>query len=77
MTSATETEAKMRAHDLYSKERSEEIDYLEAYVYDLRSRIYDYDGDLERYGPVIVPEKLRKELDETEEWIYTEEAEKQ
>lgn len=75
VTAATEKEAKMRTHDLYIKERSEAMNGLEAYVYDLRSRIDEYGGDLKEYGPSGVRDSLRKELDESEEWIYSEEAE--
>lgn len=46
---------------------------LEAYVYDLRSRIDD-GGDLKRYGPADVRGSLRTELDEAENWIYSEEG---
>lgn len=74
VTAATELEAKMKANDLYIKERSEAMNSLEAYVYDLRSRIDDY-GDLKEYGPANVRRTLKKELDDTEEWIYSEEAE--
>lgn len=73
---ATEKEAKMKAHDLYIKERSEAMNSLEAYVYDLRSRIDEYSGDLKDYGPSEVRDALRKDLDQMEEWIYSEEAEK-
>lgn len=73
---ATEKEAKMKAHDLYIKERSEAMNSLEAYVYDLRSRIDEYGGDLKEYSSNDFRDSLRKELDDTEEWIYSEEAEK-
>lgn len=72
---ATEKEAKMRANDLYIKERSEAMNSLEAYVYDLRSRIDPYGGDLKDFAPEDVRNKLKADLDETEEWIYSEEAE--
>lgn len=74
--SSTEKEAKMKAHDNYIKERSEAMNSLEAYVYDLRSRIDEYGGDLKEFGSTEMRDKLRKELDEIEEWIYSEEAEK-
>lgn len=75
VTVATEKEAKMKAHDLYIRERSEAMNSLEAYVYDLRSRIDEYSGDLKEFGASGMREKLKKELDETEEWIYSDEAE--
>lgn len=66
-------EARMRANDLYIKERSEAKNSLEAYVYDVRSRIDDY-GDLKDYGLAEVRAALKSDLDESEEWIYSEEA---
>lgn len=75
VTAATEKEAKMKANDLYIKERSEAMNSLEAYVYDLRSRIDPYSGDLKEYGPEQVRIELKAELDSTEEWIYSDEAE--
>lgn len=72
---ATEKEAKMRANDLYIKERSEAMNSLEAYVYDLRSRIDPYSGDLKDFGSEEVRDTLKSDLDNTEEWIYSEEAE--
>lgn len=71
---ATEKEAKMRANDLYIKERSEAMNSLEAYVYDLRSRIDNY-GDLKDFGPEAYRLSLKAELDQAEDWIYSEEAE--
>lgn len=71
----TGKEAKMRANDLYIKERSEAMNALEAYVYDLRSRIDDYSGDLKDFGAADTRQSLRKELEVAEEWIYSEEAE--
>lgn len=75
VTSATEKEAKMKAHDLYIRERSEAMNSLEAYVYDLRSRIDEYSGDLKEFASSSVRDKLKMDLDATEEWIYSEEAE--
>lgn len=75
VTAAIEKEAKMRANDLYIKERSEAMNSLEAYVYDLRSRIDDYSGDLKDFGSEELRSSLRAELDKTEDWIYSEEAE--
>lgn len=72
---ATEREAKMKAHDLYIRERSEAMNSLEAYVYDLRSRIDEYGGDLKEYAPSEFRAKLKTDLDAAEEWIYSEEAE--
>lgn len=72
---ATEKEGKMKAHDLYIRERSEAMNALEAYVYDMRSRIDEYGGDLKNFSTVDARSKLRKDLDDTEEWIYSEEAE--
>lgn len=72
---ATEKEGKMKANDLYIKERSEAMNSLEAYVYDLRSRIDEYSGDLKAYGPESLRSELRKDLESTEDWIYSEEAE--
>lgn len=72
---ATEEEAKMRANDLYIRERSEAMNSLEAYVYDLRNRIDPYGGDLKDFGSDEVRNTLKADLDNTEEWIYSEEAE--
>lgn len=74
VVAATEKEANMRANDQYIKDRSEAMNSLEAYVYDLRSRIDEYGGDLKEYGPSEVRTTLKTELDATEEWIYSEEA---
>ncbi|KAI0563623.1 Heat shock protein 70kD [Gracilaria domingensis] len=71
---ATEKEAQMRANDLYIKERSEAMNSLEAYVYDLRSRVDDY-GDLKDFGPASLRQELKTDLDDAESWIYSEEAE--
>lgn len=72
---AVDEEGKMKAADAYIRERSEALNGLEGYVYDLRSRIDEY-GDLKEYGPEEVRIPLKKELDEAEEWIYSEEGEK-
>lgn len=72
---ATEKEGKMKAHDLYIRERSEAMNGLEAYVYDMRSRLDEYGGDLKDFSTSDTRSSLRKSLDETEEWIYSEEAE--
>lgn len=74
VSAATEKEAKMRANDLYIKERSEAMNSLEAYIYDIRSRIGDY-GDLKDYGSSVLKDSLKRNLDDGEEWIYSEEAE--
>lgn len=71
---ATEKEGKMRANDLYIKERSEAMNSLEAFVYDLRSRIDPYSGDLKDFGPEELCKQLKTELDATEDWIYSDEA---
>eukprot|EP00178_Gracilaria_changii_P025564 TRINITY_DN78741_c0_g1_i1.p1 TRINITY_DN78741_c0_g1~~TRINITY_DN78741_c0_g1_i1.p1 ORF type:complete len:880 (-),score=178.32 TRINITY_DN78741_c0_g1_i1:445-3084(-) len=73
ITSATEKEAQMRANDMYIKERSEAMNSLEAYVYDLRSRIDDY-GDLKDFAPVSLRQELKADLDDAENWIYSEEG---
>ncbi|PXF40771.1 hypothetical protein BWQ96_09533 [Gracilariopsis chorda] len=73
VTVATEKEALMRANDLYIKERSEAMNSLEAYVYDLRSRIGDY-GDLKDFGPDALRQELKTDLDGAENWIYSEEG---
>lgn len=72
---ATDKEGKMKAHDLYIRERSEAMNALEAYVYDMRSRIDEYGGDLKDFSTEDSRSSLRKDLDDTEEWIYSEEAE--
>ncbi|CAN8063416.1 unnamed protein product [Agarophyton chilense] len=73
ITIATEKEAQMRANDLYIKERSEAMNSLEAYVYDLRSRIDAY-GDLKDFGPQSLRQELKTDLDEAENWIYSDEG---
>lgn len=72
---AIEMEGKMRASDLYIKERGEALNALEAYVYDIRSRIEEY-GDLAKYAPAGVRQKFKAELDDCENWIYSDEGEK-
>lgn len=73
VSAAVDREAQMKAADTYMRERSDALNGLESYVYDLRSRIDEY-GDLKDYGPESVREPLRKELDDIEEWIYSEEG---
>jgi heat shock 70kDa protein 4 len=75
INAAVEVEAQMKASDLYIKERSEALNGLESYVYDLRSRI-DESGDLKDFGPESVRVPLKAELDEAEEWIYSEDGDK-
>jgi hypothetical protein len=75
INAAVEVEAQMKASDIYIKERSEALNGLESYVYDLRSRI-DEHGDLKDFGPENVRGPLKAELDEAEEWIYSEEGDK-
>lgn len=70
---AVEMEVKMRASDLYIKERAEARNMLEAYVYDSRSRVAD-DGDLAEFGPVSVRKDLKELLDAAENWIYSDEG---
>ncbi len=70
---AIEKEVKMRASDLYIKERGEARNMLEAYVYDARARIGD-DGDLAEFGPSNVRYQLKELLDEAENWIYSDEG---
>lgn len=72
---AVEKEAKMKANDLYIKERSEAMNSLEAYVYDMRSRIDEYGGDLKEFGTADLRSSLKVDLDATEEWLYSDEAE--
>lgn len=71
---AVEMEGKMRASDLYFKERGEAFNGLEAYVYDIRSRIMD-GADLAKYAPEADRMKFKTELDEVENWLYSEEGE--
>jgi len=75
VVASTEKEARMKANDLYIKERSEAMNSLESYVYDLRSRIDEYSGDLKDFGPSELRTSLKSDLDATEDWIYSEEAE--
>lgn len=72
---AIEREAQMKATDLYLKERSDALNGLEGYIYDLRSRIDEY-GDLKDFAPEDVRGPLKKETEELEEWIYSEEGDK-
>jgi heat shock 70kDa protein 4 len=75
INAAVEVEAQMKATDIYTKERSEALNGLESYVYDLRSRI-DESGDLKDFGPESVRAPLKTELDEAEDWIYSEDGDK-
>jgi heat shock 70kDa protein 4 len=76
VAAAVEREAEMKASDLYIKERMEAMNGLEGYVYDLRSRIDQDSGDLAPFGLADFRDSLKTELDEAEEWIYSEEGEK-
>eukprot|EP00172_Hildenbrandia_rubra_P001760 Plantae.Rhodophyta-Hildenbrandia_rubra.ctg23509.p1 GENE.Plantae.Rhodophyta-Hildenbrandia_rubra.ctg23509~~Plantae.Rhodophyta-Hildenbrandia_rubra.ctg23509.p1 ORF type:complete len:876 (-),score=225.18 Plantae.Rhodophyta-Hildenbrandia_rubra.ctg23509:235-2862(-) len=67
-------EQEMRAADREVKERADALNGLESFVYDIRSRLGDSDGDLAPYSPVSVREELKKELDANETWIYSEEG---
>lgn len=69
-----EAEAQMRATDTYQRERSDAMNALEGYVYDLRSRLDAY-GDFKDFAPEDVRMPLKKETDDAEEWIYSEEGE--
>jgi heat shock 70kDa protein 4 len=75
ISQAVEAEAQMKASDTYIKERRDALNGLEGYVYDLRSRIDEY-GDLKDFAPEDVRVPLKKETEDVEEWIYSEEAEK-
>jgi heat shock 70kDa protein 4 len=72
---AVEIEAQMKATDRYIKERSDAMNGLEGYVYDLRARIEE-GGDLKDFAPEDVRLPLKKETDEAEEWIYSEDGDK-
>lgn len=72
---AVEREAQMKATDIYLKERSDALNGLEGYIYDLRSRIEEY-GDLKDFTPEDVRLPLKKETETLEEWIYSEEGDK-
>eukprot|EP00173_Palmaria_palmata_P004308 Plantae.Rhodophyta-Palmaria_palmata.ctg5589.p1 GENE.Plantae.Rhodophyta-Palmaria_palmata.ctg5589~~Plantae.Rhodophyta-Palmaria_palmata.ctg5589.p1 ORF type:complete len:378 (-),score=89.66 Plantae.Rhodophyta-Palmaria_palmata.ctg5589:113-1105(-) len=72
---AVEREAQMKASDMYLKERSDALNGLEGYIYDLRSRIEEY-GDLKDFAPEDVRVPLKKETEVLEEWIYSEEGDK-
>lgn len=72
---AVEREAQMKATDSYLKERSDALNGLEGYIYDLRSRIDEY-GDLKDFAPEDVRGPLKKETEDLEEWIYSEEGDK-
>lgn len=69
-----EAEAQMRATDIYQRERSDAMNALEGYVYDLRSRL-DACGDFKDFAPEDVRLPLRKETDDAEEWIYSADGE--
>mmetsp|Transcript_2519 Transcript_2519/g.7533 ORF Transcript_2519/g.7533 Transcript_2519/m.7533 type:complete len:864 (+) Transcript_2519:110-2701(+) len=71
---AVDEEAEMKATDLYLKERSDALNSLESYVYDSRSRLDDY-GELKDYAPQEVRQGILQQLEEAENWIYSEEAE--
>ncbi|KAA8492600.1 Heat shock 70 kDa protein 14 [Porphyridium purpureum] len=70
---ATEDEASMRAADKYIRERQDAMNALESFVYDMRSRLEEY-GDLHAFADDHTRANLAKAFEETENWLYSEEA---
>uniref|UniRef100_A0A7S0ZCK6 Heat shock protein 70 n=1 Tax=Timspurckia oligopyrenoides TaxID=708627 RepID=A0A7S0ZCK6_9RHOD len=75
LRAAIEEEASMRAADKYIRERSNAMNSLESYVYDMRSRIDEYGGDLKDFGAEEDRANLGRALEDMENWLYSEEAE--
>eukprot|EP00179_Madagascaria_erythrocladioides_P003206 CAMPEP_0198310772 /NCGR_PEP_ID=MMETSP1450-20131203/2715_1 /TAXON_ID=753684 ORGANISM="Madagascaria erythrocladiodes, Strain CCMP3234" /NCGR_SAMPLE_ID=MMETSP1450 /ASSEMBLY_ACC=CAM_ASM_001115 /LENGTH=857 /DNA_ID=CAMNT_0044013619 /DNA_START=60 /DNA_END=2633 /DNA_ORIENTATION=- len=73
--SATEMESKMRATDLYLKEKADARNALESYIYDMRSRLDEYGGDLKEFCEESARVAFKTQLDAMEEWLYEDEGE--
>lgn len=72
LDSYTEKEAQMHAHDKLVMETEDSKNALEEYVYDMRSKLES------TYASYVQPqekEKLLVALQESEDWLYTEEGE--
>uniref|UniRef100_A0A6T6BMI4 Uncharacterized protein n=1 Tax=Compsopogon caeruleus TaxID=31354 RepID=A0A6T6BMI4_9RHOD len=76
LADAIEQESKMQAQDLYLREKADARNALEAYVYEIRSRLDEYGGDLREFCEEKVCSNFKLLLDKTEEWIYDEEGER-
>jgi heat shock protein 4 len=68
-----EIEQQMQAADRYRVERAEALNALETYVYDMRSRV-STDGPWAIYMDDASQSAFLRLLDETEDWIYSEEG---
>ncbi|KAK4530981.1 hypothetical protein CCYA_CCYA06G1838 [Cyanidiococcus yangmingshanensis] len=68
-----EIEQQMQAADRYRVERAEALNALETYVYDMRSRV-SADGPWAVYMDASSQSAFLRLLDETEDWIYSEEG---
>eukprot|EP00184_Porphyridium_aerugineum_P006021 CAMPEP_0184695946 /NCGR_PEP_ID=MMETSP0313-20130426/3398_1 /TAXON_ID=2792 /ORGANISM="Porphyridium aerugineum, Strain SAG 1380-2" /LENGTH=863 /DNA_ID=CAMNT_0027154475 /DNA_START=155 /DNA_END=2746 /DNA_ORIENTATION=+ len=74
LQNAMAEEAAMRATDKYIRERQDAMNSLESYVYDMRARFED-GGDLKQFLDDATRSKVSTLFDETENWLYSEEAE--
>eukprot|EP00871_Galdieria_phlegrea_P000142 jgi/Galph1/1128/GphlegSOOS_G5839.1 len=72
--SARAAELEMRARDQYLRDRSDALNALEAYVYDIRNNLSDYGGPLKDFIQAEGREQLLGELGNLEDWIYSDEA---
>jgi heat shock protein 4 len=68
-----EIEHQMQAADRYRVERAEALNALETYVYDMRSRV-SADGPWAVYMDDASQAVFLRLLDETEDWIYSDEG---
>ncbi|EME26490.1 molecular chaperone DnaK [Galdieria sulphuraria] len=71
---ARAAELEMRARDRYLRDRSDALNSLESYVYDMRNNLSEYGGPLKDF--VLSEDRVRllEELDSLENWIYSDEA---
>ncbi|GJQ11868.1 hypothetical protein GpartN1_g3659.t1 [Galdieria partita] len=71
---ARSAELEMRARDRYLRDRSDALNSLESYVYDMRNNLSEYGGPLKDFVLKEHRERLLEELDNIENWIYSDEA---
>lgn len=71
---ARAAELEMRARDRYLRDRSDALNSLESYVYDMRNNLSEYGGPLKEFVLTEHRERLLEELENLENWIYSEEA---
>ncbi|KAK4528714.1 hypothetical protein GAYE_SCF63G6659 [Galdieria yellowstonensis] len=67
-------ELEMRARDRYLRDRSDALNSLESYVYDMRNNLADFGGPLKDFVLAEHRQRFLEELENIENWIYSDEA---